>query len=79
MIVRVQWLLAASASGHGRQITECNIVNTEQSICIKCERRLATLIGHSARKAITLIVEVANAGGAHMILVVLTVSLVQTA
>jgi hypothetical protein len=31
---------------------------------------------HSARKAITLIVEVAYAGGAHMILVVLTVSFV---
>jgi hypothetical protein len=31
---------------------------------------------YSARKAITLIVEAANAGGAHMILVVLTVSLV---
>jgi hypothetical protein len=30
---------------------------------------------YSARKAITLIVEVANAGSAHMILVVLTVSL----
>jgi hypothetical protein len=34
---------------------------------------------NSARKAITLIVEVANAGGAHMILVVLTVSLVPSA
>jgi hypothetical protein len=34
---------------------------------------------YSARKAITLIVEVANAGGAHMILVVLTVSLVPSA
>jgi hypothetical protein len=34
---------------------------------------------YSARKAITLIVEVAYAGGAHMILVVLTVSLVPSA
>jgi hypothetical protein len=34
---------------------------------------------YSVRKAITLIVEVANAGGAHMILVVLTVSLVPSA
>jgi hypothetical protein len=34
---------------------------------------------YSARKGITLIVEVANAGGAHMILVVLTVSLIPTA
>jgi hypothetical protein len=34
---------------------------------------------YSVRKAITLIVEVAYAGGAHMILVVLTVSLVLSA
>jgi hypothetical protein len=31
---------------------------------------------YSSRKAVTLIVEVANAGGAHIILVILTVSLV---
>jgi hypothetical protein len=37
------------------------------------------LVPYSVRKAITLIVEVANAGGTHMILVVLTVSLVPTA
>jgi hypothetical protein len=34
---------------------------------------------YSARKAITLIVKVANAGGAHMILVVFTVCLVLSA
>jgi hypothetical protein len=34
---------------------------------------------HSARKAITLIVKAANAGGAHMILVVLSVSLLLSA
>jgi hypothetical protein len=34
---------------------------------------------YSARKAITLIVKVAYAGGAHMILAVLTVSLVLSA
>jgi hypothetical protein len=38
-----------------------------------------TLVPYSARKAITLIVEVAYAGGAHMILVVLTVSIVPSA
>jgi hypothetical protein len=34
---------------------------------------------YSAQKAVTLIVKVANAGGAHMILVVSTVSLVLSA
>jgi hypothetical protein len=34
---------------------------------------------YSARKAITLIVKAANAGGAHMILVVLSVSLLLSA
>jgi hypothetical protein len=39
--------------------------------------RLAS--SYSARKAITLIVKVANAGGAHMILVVFTVCLLLSA
>jgi hypothetical protein len=47
---------------------------SKQSECCAPERVFDT--NYSARKAITLIVEVANAGGAHMIVVDLTVSLV---
>jgi hypothetical protein len=39
-------------------------------------KNITDILYYSARKAITLIVEVAYAGGAHMIFVVLTVSLV---
>jgi hypothetical protein len=40
---------------------------------------LVSCCTYSARQAITLVVKVANAGGAHMILVILTVSLVLSA
>jgi hypothetical protein len=45
----------------------------------KKPNKIIKIFGLCARKAITLIVEVANAGGAQMILVVLTVSLVPSA
>jgi hypothetical protein len=50
-----------------------DLVQRTKSRCeIKKTKVFSTL--YSARKAITLIVKVANAGGAHMILVVFTVS-----
>jgi hypothetical protein len=52
---------------------------TTFTIKIKHEMKKNKHYFHSARKAITLIVKVANAGGALMILVVLTVSLLLSA
>jgi hypothetical protein len=50
-----------------------------KNICLVNGQKTRSVLAYSAWKAITLIVEVAYAGGAHMILVVLTVSLVPSA
>jgi hypothetical protein len=61
--------------------TTCSILYCTHCVCVivYISKLVDTYRIYSARKAKTLIVEVAYAGGAHLILAVLTVSLVPSA